>query len=90
VRERRPLPSKIENAPALLPGLDLFFGAFSALGCCRSIGFGDGEIPWTAISEYCDRNGIDGDQRTDTFFFIRELDHEYLMYKAEKAKEDQK
>ena len=88
VRDHLPLPEKIKNAPALLPGLELFYNAFAALSSCRNTGFGEGEIPWNVISEYCDRNGIYGDQRDDTFFFVKELDSEYLAYKEEKAKEN--
>lgn len=88
MRDRRPLPQKIADAPILLPGLDLFYNAFTALSTCRQQGWSEGDIPWTAISEYCDRNSLTGEQRADTFYFVRSLDLEYLKFKAKKADEN--
>jgi hypothetical protein len=85
VRDKMPIPAKMQNAPALLLGLDLFYVAFLDLYSCRSVGFGEGPIPWTAISEYCDRSEVHGEQREDMFYFVRALDNEYLKFKNAKA-----
>lgn len=79
-----PLPSKIENAPELELGLGIFLGAFYDLDSCRASGWEEGPIPWTAVSEWCDRAEADTDLRDAMHHHIRALDLEYLRYKASK------
>lgn len=74
----------MQNAPILLTGLEMFYSAFASLSTCRVQGLGVGDIPWTAISAYCDRNGIKGDQASDLFYFVRVLDAEYQKHQASK------
>lgn len=82
--QRRPLPDFVRDAPDLLPGLEFYFNAFLALTTCRVNGFGMGQIPWTAINEYCFTYGIDGDEREDMQFVIRKMDEEYIKLLAPK------
>jgi len=82
---RMPLPKTIENAPVLLPGLDLFYVAFMDLTTCRSVGFGEGPIPWDKTSEWCDRNDLDDEQREDMHFHITRLDTVYLKHRGKQA-----
>lgn len=81
-----PLPQAIVNAPELQLGLDLFYVAFTDLSTCRSIGMSEGPIPWTAVRDYCDELLLEGDQREDMFFHIREMDVSYLNYRTSKVK----
>lgn len=86
----RALPSRIANAPHLLPGLDLYYTAFLQLGTCRSVGMGLGPIPWTALNDYALRHGID-DEEFDIFVtLVRRLDAAFLGYQDEKRKKDPK
>jgi hypothetical protein len=63
-------------------GLELYFTAFFDLTSCRSIGMGEGPIPWLAINMYCQANGIVGEQREDVLYQIQQLDQEYLTWRA--------
>lgn len=85
VRNRMPLPQAIANAPVLELGLDLFYIAFTDLSTCRAIGMAEGPIPWTAVQAYCDELLLDGDQREDMFFYIREMDAAYLKHRSSKV-----
>lgn len=81
-REKRPLPSKIANAPELLLGLDFVYTAFMELSTCRSVGMGEGPIPWTAIRDYTEYAQIDDfEQLEDFFYLIREMDSAYLDFR---------
>lgn len=86
VKSRLPLPDAIANAPELDLGLDLYFNAFMDLTTCRQLGMAEGPIPWTAIRHYCDEHDLDGEQRDDLFFHVRELDNVYLKFRSAKVK----
>jgi hypothetical protein len=90
VRKRMPLPKAILNAPELWMGLELFYTAFMDLTTCRPLGMSEGPIPWTAIVQYCDRNGIEDEQREDMFFHLRSMDTAYLKHRADTSKAEQK
>ncbi len=82
IRNKMPLPKKIENAPALDIGLELFYIGFMDLTTCRSVGFGEGPIPWTAKLAYANELELEGDQRDDLFYYIGELDTTYMEHRA--------
>lgn len=87
MQEGLPLPKRIENAPELENGLELFIQAFFELNTSRNTGFDYGPIPWIVISDYCDRLEIDDEQREDVFYHIRALDSVYLEFvKSKKGK----
>lgn len=52
------------------------------LTSCRSVGFGEGPIPWTAIQRYCEVNGFEGELREDVFYHVQHLDAEYLKWRS--------
>lgn len=82
VARKLPLPNKIANAPQLLQGLELFYIAFMDLNSCRSMGFGEGPIPWTAIRQMADEElGLVEEQRSDLFFHIAKMDSAYLKFR---------
>lgn len=60
-----------------------FYAAFCELTTCRPVGFGAGPIPWTAIMEWCDREGLDGPDRADFLYLVRSMDRAYLDHAAE-------
>lgn len=85
----RPLPPEFENAPELLPGLEMYFEAFANLTTCRPIALGmsfvEGPIPWTAINDYCIRMGLVGRQRYAMENHVRALDAIYLEKRDKQA-----
>lgn len=85
IRQKRPLPESIANAPDLEFGLDIYYNAFTDLHTCRS-GMGDGPIPWITIEYYADRMGMDQEQRELLHYVIAEMDDTYGRHVAKKNK----
>lgn len=81
------MPDRIANAPELMLGLDIFYVGFLDLTTSRQlVGFGtEAPIDWFRIDGYCERQGIEGEQREDFFYFIQHLDSAYLDHKAKKT-----
>lgn len=77
-----PLPEALQNAPELLPGLDLYYDAFFALNSCRG-GMG-GPIPWTAIREYASYLAMGEDEFDRLVLLIREMESERDAFLKEK------
>jgi len=84
---RKPLPERIQNAPDLFVGLELYFDAFVELNTCRSTGWGPGPIPSWCIDEFCVRNGICGEEAEDFHYLLRQMDGAFLKHMASKSKE---
>ena len=80
MREGLPLPDRIQNAPDLLPGLELYYLAFMELSDSRSIGMGLGPIPWKVVHDYAQAYGLDSDQTEEMHFHIKEMDAAYLQH----------
>jgi hypothetical protein len=80
-----PLPDRIQNAPELNLGSELFYTGILELTSCRQMGMGIGPIPLLAILEYCLINGIDGEQREDFIWFIQRLDSKYIEWSKSRA-----
>ena len=89
-RERLPLPMKIQNAPQLYLGLELYLGAYFDLQSCRPSGWGDAVIPWLTVDDYATRRGLDDEQREDLQVIVRRLDEEYLSYRESKRPKSDK
>lgn len=86
MREGKPFPQAIANAPNLWPECELYYLAFADLGSCRY--FEGGQIPWVAVREYCDEHGLDEDQRQTLFEVISVVDIWFLEFveaRADKA-----
>ncbi len=81
-----PLPSRIQNAPELWLGSELFYMAFLDLTSCRQIGTALGPIPLLSILEYCVFHGIVGEQQDDLVWFVQRLDQKYLQWSAGRGK----
>ena len=77
-----PLPDRIQKAPELRFGLQLYYAGFLDLTSCRNIGMGLGPIPLLSMLEYCLINDISGEQREDFVWFIQRLDHKYLSWSS--------
>lgn len=81
-----PLPEKIQNAPSLRPGLELYYIAFQDLMASRPSGMSAGPIWWTTIQEYCDKNVLDESQTEAMHYHIKAMDTVYLKHLNKKTK----
>lgn len=86
-RRKRPIPERIQNAPDLLTGLELYFEAFIELNTCRTTGWSPGPIPSWCIDEYSNRLDLDEDEAEDLHYHIRMMDQAFLLHIAEKNKD---
>lgn len=85
IRSHTKLPSKIQNAPSLLMGLDFYFTAFEDLEHERTSGFTEGRIMLQSIMSYCNNLELDSDQTSEMIFHIRKMDDVYLSHKGSKS-----
>jgi len=84
---KRPLPERIQNAPDLLVGLELFFQAFIELNTCRSTGWSAGPIPSWCIDEFCTKNELIEEEAEDLAYHVRKMDQAFLNHMSAKSKE---
>lgn len=84
IRAKAPIPERILNAPALLPGLEFYYTAFLELSTCRSAGFGVGPIPWTAVNDYATRLGLTDDEFEGFSVVLKRLDAAYVSHETER------
>lgn len=84
-----PIPDRIANKPTLLPGLEIYHKAFHRLSTCRSMGFGMGPVPWTAIEAYSTAMGFDDRHRHDLHYHMRAMDSTFLNH-SNKRKDKEK
>ncbi len=75
------LPDGLENAPELLPGLDVYWTAYHALHTCRPLAWGTpGPIPWTAVAHYAQVWEMDEVQMARLERFVGKMDSEFLSW----------
>ncbi|MAD98781.1 MAG: hypothetical protein Unbinned200contig1000_19 [Prokaryotic dsDNA virus sp.] len=87
VRSGLPIPDRIQNAPSILPGLELYYIGFLDLTSTRSLGgFGVGPIPWLAIQKYCEVLELDDDQTAAMHHHVAEMDKAYIKHLQKKNK----
>lgn len=89
-RAGQPLPERIQNAPELRTGLQLYIQAFFDLDSERSHAMGLVAIPWSSINEYAKAFDFDDEQKDCLFFFIRRLDASHLKRLEAKNKANDK
>lgn len=80
MRERLPLPQRIQDAPTLNLGLEIYLAAWIDLNSCRPPG-GNYPIRWIDIHDYADRLDLSPEQREDMHHLVREMDAEYLRWR---------
>jgi hypothetical protein len=87
MREGRPLPKRIAEAPELCLGLELYYTAFWALSTCRALTMsGPGYIPWQSMMDYARSLGLDEEQTDDLFHHVRSMDVAWVRWQHERAK----
>jgi hypothetical protein len=87
IRNNRPIPERIANAPELLPGLEIYLQAFFDLDSERSHAMGPTAIPWTSIVNYARAFDFDEEQTEDLIYLIKRMDAENLKEVSKKQKE---
>lgn len=76
----QPLPDSLKDAPVLFFGLADYYSAFWKLSTDRPIGMGVGQIPWSSLDRYAQREGIDEDEFVRFEYLIRVMDDAYLEH----------
>jgi hypothetical protein len=90
LRDNKPFPKKIQDAPELQLGLFMYWGAFWDLDTCRPVADGVFHpIPWYAIDHWATVNELSEDQRECLHFIIRAMDNEFITKKQNMAKTQQ-
>lgn len=84
MREGLPLPQRIENAPSILPGLELYYTGFMDLMSSRQVGMGYGPIWWETVQRYCDHAELGYEQTEAMHYHIKNLDTVYLKHLSKK------
>ncbi len=64
------IPDTIEEKPEVRPDLWLYWEAYLDLTGTRTVGFGIGPIPWTAIDGFARRHGLNG---PDEFLTLKDI-----------------
>lgn len=92
MRENRPLPDRIANAPSLLPGLELYYGAFMDLMATRRFGDMGGISPigWDVVQYYGVSNGFNADQMEALHYHVKTLDSRYIAHYTKKNSKSNK
>lgn len=91
-RGQRP-PSFIEEAPELLPGLEIYFEAFGELSTCRPfIGMDGvpGPIPWDKMRDWGRQTGFEAEELEYFLRMLRALDDEYLIWAIKRRNKNDK
>jgi len=75
------LPGRIENAPDLFEGLELYYYAYADLTTDRPAAFGGAlPMPWSSCARYAQFHGFDYEQFDDLVYFVRALDLEFMAW----------
>lgn len=80
---RQPMPERIQNAPELNAGLELFLEAFFELDTERT----EGAIPWSSVVRYAEVYQFEEVQFGDLLHHLRTLDPVLMKYRSKKAEE---
>lgn len=78
------MPEWYVNKPQMSFQLNLYVAIFMELSSCRSIGFGMGPIPWTAVNEYAKFLQLSPYQTRVFNVIINTADGVYLKHHSEK------
>lgn len=89
-KNRQKVPQAIADAPVLAPGLQFYYDTFVTLSTDRSVGMGEGFIPWTAVEKFATRYSFSEDDLTLTWAILHAMDAEYLDYRNKKTNKDAK
>jgi hypothetical protein len=63
----------------------LYYLAYMDLDSCRSVGFAEGPIPWTAVQLWAQVHDLDKDTTAALHHHVREMDKAYLKHRSKKS-----
>lgn len=86
MRANMPLPARIQNAPDLALGLELYYNAFDHLNRERPVGMGLSFIPFSSIIQYAHWLDMSQDETQDLVYLIHKLDEEYVKWRQKDVK----
>jgi len=86
VKNSLPIPDRIENAPSIMPGLELYYIGFLDLTSSRSVGMGLGPISWQVIQDYSISKELEEDQIEAMHVHIVAMDVTFLEHQKKKSK----
>lgn len=89
-RYGRPLPDKLNSAPRLGLGLELFLAAFYDMSLWRNTPMGEQPISLRTILDYAALHEITGEQLHDLVYHVKELDKTALKWAEEQRQRDSK
>jgi hypothetical protein len=84
-RNKMPVPKRIQEAPDLVRGLELYYTGFCELVDSRTIGMAPGPIPWYAVQQYCAMNDLTEEQTFRMHHHIRKMDAAFLEFKTKRS-----
>lgn len=87
VRQKRPVPEHIKNAPQLEMGLEYYFEAFREISTERRTP--TSPIPASAIRNFCRDYGLDEEMADDVYSHVMGMDDAYLPWAISRQKEIQ-
>lgn len=75
-RDQMPAEARavLREEPPQDNAMGIVLNAWEDLLTCRTGGFGDGRIPWTAAMAWCDRHELDADAARVLWQVIKRLD----------------
>lgn len=79
-----PVPKRIQEAPELVRGLELYYTGFCELSDSRSIGMAPGPISWITVQQYCLMNELTEEQTYRMHRYVRKMDAAFLEHKLRK------
>ncbi|MTK63885.1 MAG: hypothetical protein F8N15_05010 [Methanobacterium sp.] len=80
----------MRDRPKPTPLSNLYLNIFWQLSADRSVGMGEGPIPWSSIDRFAVRKGISGEEFDSLVRMIRAADDEYFKTKAEKTESEER
>lgn len=78
LRSGTKIPDRIENAPELIRGLELYLLSFFDIDSDRDCAFSMRPLSWASVRNYAILNKFDEEQTEDLHFFIRKMDEAHL------------
>ncbi len=82
IARKQPLPDWVNDEPPVGEFDRFFLTAFELLDTCRTSGFGDGPIPWTAVREFCKSRELDRMMTNTVEAVILRLDKAVMAWRA--------
>lgn len=82
-----PIPDKFNNAPRLLPGLDLYFSAYEELVSFMNVHRDRPPILWADVHSYAMHHGFTHDQRRMLMKAVAELEGVNINWHTNKVQQ---